>query len=112
MPRPSGISECRRPAPTGGSDASRPITHRRVLSIALPVVLANATIPILGAVDTGVVGQLGEAAPIGGVGIGVVILSALYWMFGFLRMSTTGWPLRRAERRTQARSLRCWSAPC
>ncbi|TCP60241.1 MATE family multidrug resistance protein [Rhodovulum bhavnagarense] len=66
------------------------LTHRRVLAIALPIVLANATVPILGAVDTGVVGQLGEAAPIGAVGIGAIILSALYWIFGFLRMGTTG----------------------
>lgn len=67
-----------------------PITHRRVLHIALPIVLSNATVPILGAVDTGVVGQMGLAAPIGAVGIGAVILSALYWIFGFLRMGTTG----------------------
>ena len=67
-----------------------PVTHRRVLRIALPIVLANITVPILGAVDTGVVGQMGEAAPIGAVGLGAVILSALYWVFGFLRMGTTG----------------------
>ena len=66
------------------------ITHRRVLKIALPIVLSNATVPILGAVDTGVVGQLGQAAPIGAVGMGAVILSAIYWIFGFLRMGTTG----------------------
>ena len=52
--------------------------------------LSNATVPILGAVDTGVVGQLGEAVPIGAVGIGAIILTALYWIFGFLRMGTTG----------------------
>lgn len=67
-----------------------PIGHARVLRIALPIVLANATVPILGAVDTGVVGQLGAAAPIGAVGIGAIVLSALYWVFGFLRMGTTG----------------------
>lgn len=67
-----------------------PVTHQRVLKIAIPIVLANATVPILGIVDTGVVGQLGEAAPIGAVGIGAVILSALYWVFGFLRMGTSG----------------------
>lgn len=66
------------------------ITHRRVLAIALPIVLANATVPILGAVDTGVVGQIGQAAPIGAVGIGAIILGALYWIFGFLRMGTVG----------------------
>ncbi|SMY09929.1 MATE family efflux transporter [Flavimaricola marinus] len=67
-----------------------PITHRRILAIAVPIVLSNATVPILGAVDTGVVGQLGEAAPIGAVGIGAIILTAVYWVFGFLRMGTTG----------------------
>ncbi|MCT8159031.1 MATE family efflux transporter [Pseudoruegeria sp. SHC-113] len=67
-----------------------PLTHRRVLQIAVPIVLSNATVPILGAVDTGVVGQIGEAAPIGAVGIGAVILGAIYWIFGFLRMGTTG----------------------
>ena len=66
------------------------ITHRRVLGIALPIVLSNATVPILGAVDTGVIGQMGLAAPIGAVGIGAIILSSLYWAFGFLRMGTTG----------------------
>jgi MATE family multidrug resistance protein len=66
------------------------LTHKRVLNIAIPVVLSNATVPILGAVDTGVVGQLGLAAPIGAVGIGAVILSAFYWVFGFLRMGTVG----------------------
>lgn len=66
------------------------LTHRRVLNIAIPVVLSNATVPILGAVDTGVIGQMGLAAPIGAVGIGAVILSAFYWVFGFLRMGTVG----------------------
>lgn len=66
------------------------ITHRRVLNIAVPIVFSNATVPLLGIVDTAVVGQLGEAEPIGAVAIGAVILSALYWLFGFLRMGTTG----------------------
>lgn len=71
-------------------DPTYGITHRRVLSIALPIVISNATVPILGAVDTGVIGQLGGAAPIGAVGIGAIILGALYWIFGFLRMGTVG----------------------
>ncbi|WP_371056241.1 MATE family efflux transporter [Rhodosalinus sp. K401] len=68
----------------------RPVTHARVLKIAIPIVISNATIPLLGAVDTGVVGQMGEAAPIGAVGIGAIVISAVYWVFGFLRMGTTG----------------------
>lgn len=67
-----------------------PLTHRRVLNIALPIVLSNATIPLLGLVDTGVVGQLGRAEPIGAVAIGAVILTSIYWVFGFLRMGTSG----------------------
>ncbi|MFT3972557.1 MAG: MATE family efflux transporter [Amaricoccus sp.] len=52
--------------------------------------LSNVTVPILGAVDTAVIGQLGRAAPLGAVGIGAVILASIYWIFGFLRMGTTG----------------------
>lgn len=72
------------------ADAPARLTHRRVLAIALPIVLSNVTVPLLGLVDTGVVGQLGQAAPIGAVGIGAVILGSVYWIFGFLRMGTTG----------------------
>lgn len=68
----------------------RALTHARVLRLAGPIVLANISVPLLGAVDTGVVGQLGGAAPIGAVGIGATILAALYWVFGFLRMGTAG----------------------
>ena len=70
--------------------ARKEITHRRVLQISIPIVISNATVPILGAVDTGVVGQLGLAAPIGAVGLGALILSTFYWIFGFLRMGTVG----------------------
>ena len=70
--------------------APETITHRRILKIAFPIVLANITVPLLGLVDTGVIGQLGSAVPLGAVGIGAVILSSVYWVFGFLRMGTTG----------------------
>ena len=70
--------------------AAPALTHRRVLAIALPIVAANVTVPLLGLVDTAVIGQMGQAAPIGAVGLGAVILAVLYWTFGFLRMGTTG----------------------
>ncbi|WP_282602492.1 MATE family efflux transporter [Paracoccus sp. PARArs4] len=66
------------------------LTRNRVLHIAVPIVLSNLTVPILGLVDTGVVGQLGAPEPIGAVGIGAVILASIYWIFGFLRMGTSG----------------------
>ena len=72
------------------ADGAARLTHGRVLKVAVPIVLSNATVPILGAVDTGVVGQLGLAAPIGAVGIGAVIIASIYWIYGFLRMGTTG----------------------
>jgi MATE family multidrug resistance protein len=67
-----------------------PITHRRVLRIAIPILLANVTIPILGIVDTAVVGQIPAPEPIAAVGVGAVVLTAVYWIFGFLRMGTAG----------------------
>lgn len=71
-------------------EAGAPVTHRRVLAIAVPIAASNATVPLLGAVDTGVVGQIGEAAPIAAVGVGAILMTAVYWVFGFLRMGTTG----------------------
>ena len=66
------------------------ITNTRILKIALPMVVSNATIPILGAVDTGVIGQLGDQQLLAAVGIGAIVISTIYWVFGFLRMGTTG----------------------
>jgi len=66
------------------------ITHQRVLTIAVPILISNSTIPILGAVDTAVIGQLGDPSALGAVGIGAIIITAIYWIFGFLRMGTVG----------------------
>ena len=66
------------------------ITNGRILKIALPMVISNATIPILGATDTGVIGQLGDPTLLASVGVGAITISAIYWVFGFLRMGTTG----------------------
>ena len=63
---------------------------RRVLSLTLPIILSNATVPLLGAVDTAVVGHLDSPHYIGAVAIGALIFSYVFWSFGFLRMATTG----------------------
>ena len=80
--------------PRGGwlSPRARSIAHGRVLlTIALPDRdLERDGADPRGTVDTGVVGQMGLAAPIGAVGLGAIILTAVYWVFGFLRMGTTG----------------------
>lgn len=64
--------------------------HRETWRIAWPVILSNSSVPLLGAVDTAVVGHLPDAHYIGSVAIGAMIFSFLYWGFGFLRMGTTG----------------------
>jgi len=64
--------------------------HRRVLTLAFPIVLANLTQPILGAVDTAVAGHLTDASYLGGVAIGGLFFNFVFWGFGFLRMGTTG----------------------
>jgi MATE family multidrug resistance protein len=69
---------------------ARPVGHRDVVAIALPIMLSNATVPLIGFADTVVVGQLGQAHLIGAVAVGATIFNFLYWGFGFLRMGTTG----------------------
>ncbi|KAA1004013.1 MATE family efflux transporter [Paraburkholderia panacisoli] len=64
--------------------------HRRVLTLAFPIVLANLTQPILGAVDTAVAGHLDSASYLGGVALGGLFFNFVFWGFGFLRMGTTG----------------------
>ena len=64
--------------------------HGRVWRLAFPIILSNISIPLLGAVDTAVVGHLPDAKYLGGVAIGAMIMSFVYWGFGFLRMGTTG----------------------
>ncbi|GFM36012.1 MATE family efflux transporter [Desulfovibrio psychrotolerans] len=66
------------------------MTHREYMGIAVPFVIATITTPLLGAVDTAVMGRLPDPAYIGGVAVGVVILNTMYWLLGFLRVSTTG----------------------
>ncbi len=73
-----------------GADASSPLTHRAVLAMSVPIILSNITTPLVGAVDTAVIGQLGNPATLGGVAIGAQVFQLLFWTFGFLRMGTSG----------------------
>lgn len=66
------------------------VTHRMVLSIAVPMTLAGMTTPLLGLVDTGVIGQLGNAGMLGGLAMGALVFDCLFSIFGFLRSGTTG----------------------
>lgn len=65
-------------------------TNREILRLAIPSILANITIPLVGIVDTAIVGHLSDAAAIGGIAIGTMLFDLLYWNFGFLRVGTSG----------------------
>lgn len=67
-----------------------PDTHREVWALAWPMMLSNITVPLLGLVDTAVIGHLEDSKHLGAVALGAIIFSILYWAFGFLRMGTTG----------------------
>src|SRR5438309_10270000 len=64
------------------------VTHARVLAIAVPMTLSNATTPLLGVVATAVIGRLGEAHLLGAVAMSSVVFDCLFWLFAFLRMGT------------------------
>ena len=64
--------------------------NRQILQIALPAIVSNVTVPLLGMVDTAIVGHLGNSSFIGAIAIGGLIFSIIYWLFGFLRAGTSG----------------------
>ena len=63
--------------------------RRHLFGVAWPIILSNLSAPLLGFVDTGVIGNLGDASLIGAIALGALVFSFLYWGFSFLRMGTT-----------------------
>lgn len=74
----------------------------QILKIALPAIVTNITIPLLGLVDTAIVGHMGSAAYIGAIAVGSMIFNLVYWLFGFLRMGTSGMTAQARGRRDMA----------
>lgn len=66
------------------------MNHRSVLRIAVPVMLSNVSTPLIGVVDTAIVGRIPDPAYIGAVALGALVFTFVFWAFGFLRMGTTG----------------------
>ncbi len=64
--------------------------NRKILRLAIPNIVSNITVPLLGMVDLAIVGRLGDDALIGGIAVGGAVFNFLYWNFGFLRMGTSG----------------------
>lgn len=86
------MSEIRPRAGDGESESSAvdQVTHGTVWRLSAPIILSNLTIPLLGLVDTAVMGHLSSPEYLGAVGLGAMIFNFIYWGFGFLRMGTTG----------------------
>lgn len=64
--------------------------HHQVFVLAIPMVLSNITVPLLGLVDAAVIGHLQHAWYLGGVAVGSAMINMIFWLLGFLRMATTG----------------------
>ena len=64
--------------------------NRKILQIAIPSIISNITVPLLGLIDIAIVGHLGSAAYIGAIAVGGLMFNIIYWLFGFLRMGTSG----------------------
>ncbi|MGH9380264.1 MAG: MATE family efflux transporter [Thermoanaerobaculia bacterium] len=72
------------------------LSYRRILGRAWPIVLANCAVPLLGLVDTAVIGNTGSVEALGAIALGTLVFSFVYWTFGFLRMGTTGFTAQAA----------------
>lgn len=64
--------------------------NKRILRLAVPSIISNITVPLLGLVDVAIVGHLGSASYIGAIAVGGMLFNMIYWIFGFLRMGTSG----------------------
>jgi multidrug resistance protein, MATE family len=71
-------------------DPKSQVTHRSVLTVAVPIMLSNVSEPLIGVVNTAVIGQLEDPYYIGAIAVGALIFSFIFWGFGFLRLSTGG----------------------
>lgn len=76
--------------------------HREILALALPNILTNLAVPLLGIVDTALMGRLDAVSYLGAIAIGSMIFNFIYWLFGFLRMGTTGFTAQAHGRQDEA----------
>ena len=80
-------------------------SYRRILVLTWPIILANSATPLLGLVDTAIIGNLAGTAHLGAIALGALIFNFIYWGFGFLRMSTTGFVAQASGRNDQTAIL-------
>ena len=80
--------------------------NREILQIALPSIVSNITVPLLGLIDVTIVGHLGAASYIGAIAVGGMLFNIIYWIFGFLRMGTGGMTSQAYGRKDDAETMR------
>ena len=80
--------------------------NKRILQLAVPSIISNITVPLLGLVDVAIVGHIGDAAYIGAIAVGSMLFNVIYWLFGFLRMGTSGMTSQALGKRDLAEVLR------
>lgn len=73
--------------------------HREILRLALPSIVSNVTVPLLGLVDLAIMGHIGSERYIAAISVGSMIFNVIYWLFGFLRMGTSGMTSQAVGRR-------------
>ncbi|MCG2589630.1 MATE family efflux transporter [Rhodohalobacter sulfatireducens] len=79
--------------------------NRKILRLAIPNIISNLSVPLLGAVDTALVGHLEEVYYLGALAVGSVIFNFIFWGFGFLRMGTTGLTAQEYGRRDRVKMM-------
>ncbi|MEX0913342.1 MAG: MATE family efflux transporter, partial [Demequina sp.] len=67
----------------------RTLPHRRAFALAWPMIVANIAVPIVGLVDTAMLGNFSDATHLGAVALGALVMSASFWLLSFLRLGTT-----------------------
>ena len=80
--------------------------NKKILALAVPSIISNITVPLLGLVDVAIVGHIGDAAYIGAIAVGSMLFNVIYWLFGFLRMGTSGMTSQALGRRDFAEVMR------
>lgn len=80
-------------------------SNREILQIALPSIVSNITVPLLGLIDVAIVGHLGAASYIGAIAVGGMFFNIIYWIFGFLRMGTSGMTSQAYGRQDNAETI-------
>ncbi|OIJ12480.1 MATE family efflux transporter [Anaerobacillus alkalilacustris] len=86
-------------------------TWKQYLALVVPITLAAVTTPLLGAVDTAVVGRMPDPSYIGGVAIGTLIFNTIYWLLGFLKVGTSGFTAQASGNQNQQELISAFIRP-